>query len=100
MNNPSAGHPCPLKVQKKLFFPVAGTGRGHDAQVAAAKRVCARCPVRPECLAEALARIPHGVAGGLTEDERRAFARAVRPARRVVVGDEAASAGQVGGQAA
>jgi hypothetical protein len=40
-------------------------------QVAAAKAVCAGCPVRAECLAEALARIPYGIAGGLTESERR-----------------------------
>ncbi len=62
-----------LDVDPELFFPAAEVGPVHDAQVAAAKSVCARCPVRAECLAEALDRIPYGIAGGLTEDERRAL---------------------------
>lgn len=37
-----------------------------------AKSVCARCPVRQECLDFALAvREPHGIWGGLNETERR-----------------------------
>jgi WhiB family transcriptional regulator, redox-sensing transcriptional regulator len=41
-----------------------------------AKRVCRGCPVRYECLAEALdSRIEAGVWGGLTERERRALLR-------------------------
>lgn len=41
-----------------------------------AKRVCAGCPVRTECLAEALdGRIEWGVWGGMTERERRALLR-------------------------
>ena len=60
-----------IGTNPELFFPVAEAGPVLDAQVAAAKAVCARCPVRAECLTEALARIPHGIAGGLTEDERR-----------------------------
>ncbi len=58
-------------VDPELFFPTAEPGPVHDEQVAAAKWVCARCPVREPCLTEALARIPYGVAGGLTEHERR-----------------------------
>jgi hypothetical protein len=54
-----------------LFFPAAERGPVRAVQVAAAKAVCAGCPVRPECLSEALARIPYGIAGGLTENERR-----------------------------
>ena len=61
----------PEKVQKKLFFPTAEPGPGYRAQVAEAKAVCRRCPVRADCLAEALARIPYGIAGGLTEHQRR-----------------------------
>jgi WhiB family redox-sensing transcriptional regulator len=41
-----------------------------------AKMVCAACPVRAECLAEALDNgIEWGVWGGLTERERRALLR-------------------------
>jgi hypothetical protein len=55
----------------ELFFPTAEADQARKGQVAAAKAVCARCPVRQECLTEALARIPYGIAGGLTEQERR-----------------------------
>ncbi len=41
-----------------------------------AKQMCAACPVRAECLAEALDdRIEWGVWGGMTERERRALLR-------------------------
>jgi WhiB family redox-sensing transcriptional regulator len=41
-----------------------------------AKRICAGCPVRTECLAEALDnQIEWGVWGGMTERERRALLR-------------------------
>ncbi|MER5888692.1 WhiB family transcriptional regulator [Streptomyces sp. NPDC001941] len=41
-----------------------------------AKEVCAHCPVRTECLVEALdQRIEFGVWGGMTERERRALVR-------------------------
>jgi WhiB family redox-sensing transcriptional regulator len=41
-----------------------------------AKQVCGRCPVRAECLAEALDnQIEWGVWGGMTERERRALLR-------------------------
>ena len=87
-----------------LFFPTAETGPLHDAQVAAAKAVCAGCPVVTECLAEALARIPDGIAGGLTADERRALRRrgrtAVTSARRAVIAAQRAGAVKDGGQAA
>ncbi|GAA3878661.1 WhiB family transcriptional regulator [Tessaracoccus defluvii] len=42
-----------------------------------ARSVCVGCPVRSECLAEALDnRIEWGVWGGMTERERRALLRA------------------------
>ncbi|MEU6298086.1 WhiB family transcriptional regulator [Streptomyces erythrochromogenes] len=52
--------------------------RGVNEQAAAAreraeaaKAVCRRCPVRLPCRRRALAdRVPHGVRGGLTPDER------------------------------
>jgi WhiB family redox-sensing transcriptional regulator len=41
-----------------------------------AKTVCMGCPVRAECLAEALdSRINFGIWGGMTERERRALLR-------------------------
>jgi WhiB family transcriptional regulator, redox-sensing transcriptional regulator len=46
------------------------------AREAVAKAICARCPVREECLAFALeVRDPHGVWGGLNEMERRTLLR-------------------------
>jgi hypothetical protein len=59
----------------ELFFPTATTGPAYEVQVAAAKAVCAGCPVRGACLTEALSSIPEGIAGGLTEQERRAVGR-------------------------
>src|SRR4051794_14169037 len=56
-------------------LPPAESGPARIMQVAAAKAVCARCPVREQCLTEALARIPYGIAGGLTEHERRRLCR-------------------------
>lgn len=55
----------------EIFFPAADSGPSYVAQVAVAKTICAGCPVRAECLAEALTRIPFGIAGGLTPEERR-----------------------------
>jgi len=56
-----------------IFYPDS-SGPGNTSM---AKRVCADCPVRDECLADAIAhRDPHGVWGGLDEKERR------RPRRR------------------
>lgn len=54
------------QVDPDAFFPERG-GSLHDA-----KAVCHRCPVRAECLDDALARDePHGIWGGLSERERR-----------------------------
>ena len=53
-----------------LFFPV-GTGGPAARQALRAKAVCAQCPVRSECLAWAIdTHQPHGVWGGLDEQER------------------------------
>ncbi|MGV9881362.1 WhiB family transcriptional regulator [Streptomyces sp. NPDC003006] len=58
-----------------LFFPVGTTGpaiRDLDA----AKQICARCPVRGECLAWALSTgQASGVWGGTCEEERAALNR-------------------------
>src|SRR5919201_1337428 len=48
----------------------------RGAEQRKAKVVCIACPVRTECLAEALDnRIEFGVWGGMTERERRALLR-------------------------
>jgi len=48
----------------------------HPSQIARAKAVCGRCPVRAACLARALADDEaFGVFGGLTTRERRALRR-------------------------
>ena len=41
-----------------------------DPNVQAAKRVCARCPVRAECLEDAVQHGDSGIRGGLTTVER------------------------------
>jgi WhiB family redox-sensing transcriptional regulator len=46
----------------------------REAREAQAKAVCARCPVRRQCLEFALSvREPHGIWGGLNETERRSL---------------------------
>ena len=74
-------------VDPELFFPETTDGAPDEPlvrqQVAAAKAVCRRCPVSEQCLDEALERLPHGVAGGMTEHERRrARAQRERPVPR------------------
>jgi len=57
----------------ELFFPV-GTSGPAQHQIAAAKAVCATCPVISQCLTWALKSGQEaGVWGGLDEDERRAL---------------------------
>lgn len=69
---------------QSMFFPVAERGPARREQEARAKAVCARCPVVDPCRAWALDALPVGVAGGLSETERRAVAAGspVRVTRR------------------
>ena len=54
------------QTDPELFFPETGN-RPREA-----KKVCARCPVRAECLTYALTQDRvYGVWGGTTEQERR-----------------------------
>lgn len=60
--------------QHAVFFPPSHFERKADkeAREARAKRICATCPVRRDCLDYALRiREPHGIWGGLNEVERR-----------------------------
>ena len=77
-----------LDVDPELFFPTAESGPAYGTQVTAAKAVCAGCPVRTECLIEALARIPYGIAGGLTSHERDQLRRGATRTARPAVLDE------------
>ena len=62
----------------ELFFPVSAAGPSLD-QITQAKAICARCPVRRQCLAFALDTMQdHGVWGGMSEQERRLRARKTR----------------------
>ncbi|MFJ5804825.1 WhiB family transcriptional regulator [Streptomyces sp. NPDC093093] len=70
-------HPLPpwmddglcAQADPELFFP-----EGRKPNDAAAKMLCFGCVVRRECLAYALRRgEPHGVWGGLNEQERSAL---------------------------
>jgi WhiB family redox-sensing transcriptional regulator len=64
----------------ELFFPVSGVGPSV-AQIAEAKTVCARCEVRIECLAFALATWqPCGVWGGTSPEERTRLRNKARAA--------------------
>lgn len=59
------------EVDPEIFFPEKGQS------TADAKRVCAACDVRVECLEWALGRAERfGVAGGLSERERRGLLKA------------------------
>ena len=59
----------------ELFFPIGTTGPAVE-QADAAKRICAGCDAREECLEFAIATNQDaGVWGGLTEDEREEMRR-------------------------
>lgn len=59
-----------------LFFPAGERAEPSLRDIQAAKRVCASCPVRQECLDFALATSqPDGLWGGLTTRERRRLRR-------------------------
>lgn len=63
------------QVDPDLFFPETDRGAAYEKQVADAKRVCAGCPVRQQCLDYALRSLGDGIAGGTTPDERAALRR-------------------------
>lgn len=69
------------RADPEAFFPVAAGGVEYAAQVEEAKAICRRCPVTGACLAFALDALPYGIAGGMTEDERRTV-RSRRPSCR------------------
>jgi WhiB family transcriptional regulator, redox-sensing transcriptional regulator len=63
----------------ELFFPISTTGAAAP-QVEAAKRVCAGCPVRLQCLRWSLdTGQDAGIWGGTTDEERRLLRRVPAP---------------------
>lgn len=62
-----------------LFFGPEGEQRpDREIREAAAKAICRYCPVRAECLDEALREAPQfGVWGGMSPDERTAQRRSI-----------------------
>jgi WhiB family redox-sensing transcriptional regulator len=88
------------EVDAELFFhPDQERGAARRRREAEAKAVCAACPVLAECREEALRKkIPHGVWGGLSEDEREEMAtrrakEAAEAAAAVEAGEESVSTG-------
>lgn len=54
----------------ELFFPPIG------ANAQEAKKICFRCPVKDECLTEAIRyRVPYGIWGGKSPNERQRLRR-------------------------
>ena len=67
---------CRARDPEEFFSPDAERGPRRRNREAAAKALCATCPVIQECREHALAvREPYGVWGGLTINEREAIIR-------------------------
>lgn len=65
---------CRAKDTELFFHPEGERGPSRSGREAAAKAVCASCPVLLLCRAHALsAREPYGVWGGLSEADREAI---------------------------
>ncbi len=59
-----------VSADPDLFFPVSASG-ASATQIAQARRICARCPVRRPCLDFATETSqPDGIWGGTTPEER------------------------------
>ena len=74
-----AGAAC-LSADPDLFFPISAAGPAEQ-QITRAKRLCAGCAVRRECLEFALAHDQmYGIWGGTTQEDRRRNRRRSRRA--------------------
>lgn len=70
--------------QTRMFYPDGTTARAEH-QANAARRVCAVCPARTPCLAQALTTpiaSDHGIWGGTVATERRRLRTALRQHRQ------------------
>lgn len=80
-----------LRADPDLFFPISSAGRAI-IQIAKAKEICARCPVRRQCLEFARAHEPlYGIWGGTTFEERERVRRREQRVARARVRTAAAS---------
>jgi WhiB family transcriptional regulator, redox-sensing transcriptional regulator len=71
-----------LSADPEIFFPVSGAG-ASARQIAEAKRICARCLVRQECLSFAMRTgEAHGIWGGTTPEDRTKARRSAAARRR------------------
>ncbi len=74
-----------LTADPELFFPLPG------ADDSAARGYCAACPVRVECLQDALAKGDGGIRGGLSEEARSQLRRDARTAASSATPDSPAA---------
>ena len=74
---------CAGMDARVFFVPDGERPSEREIREAEAKAICARCPVRVQCLDYALSNsIKHGIWGGLNQEERaRERRRRVRPPR-------------------
>lgn len=65
---------CRTVDPESFFSPDSERGAKRAGREAAAKELCAHCPVVQQCLGYAMqVNEPHGVWGGLTANERQAL---------------------------
>jgi WhiB family redox-sensing transcriptional regulator len=65
-----------LNHDPETWFPIGHVTKDDQAQAAYAKSICRRCPVRTQCLRDAVdKREPYGIWGGLDENERHGLHR-------------------------
>ena len=60
-------------VNTDLFYPADGEGTPNELRII--RRICAACPIQPECLDWALKHEVHGIWGGMSPKQRRAVRR-------------------------
>jgi WhiB family redox-sensing transcriptional regulator len=76
---------CRTADPRLFFHPEGERGPARRDRDAAAKTVCAACPVLEQCRRHALAvKEPYGVWGGMTEDDRLAALESEKEGRRLV----------------
>ncbi|CAN5833641.1 WhiB family transcriptional regulator [soil metagenome] len=72
---------CRTVDPESFFSPDSERGARRSRREAAAKALCAQCPVVRQCLEYAMqVNEPHGVWGGLSSNERQALQSRVRRA--------------------